>query len=207
MKLFISVFFVLILILSCSELVNNPENEIEQSKNEYTKQIDRIYSNDFEKNLITIAESIYPPRDSVINVTPPELIPFIPDSNYWFYQTFDGVAIPYAITNEAIIYYSEIIDTLNSIQNSFIYKAVFGYSAKATFYNSYIFEGIDPITRLPLQSETFNDVYVISMDLSWDHYCGPECGLYIDHKRIVVFDNLGNLIKIFYDGEIPIMVS
>lgn len=207
MKLFISVFFVLIFVLSCSDKVTNPDNEIVQSQNEYTKQIERIYSNDFEKNLITIAESIYPPRDSVLSVTPPELLPFIPDSNYWFYQTFDGVVIPYAITSEAIIYYSEIIDTLKSRQNSFIYKAVFSYSAKVTFNNIYIFEGIDPMTGLPLQSETFNDVYVISMDLSWDHYCGPECGLYIDHKRIVVFDNQGNLIKIFYDGEIPIMVS
>lgn len=207
MKLFISVCFVLIFVLSCSETITNPENEIMQLQNKYTKQIERIYSNDFEKYLITIAESIYPPRDSVLSVTPPELLPFIPDSNYWFYQIVDGVVIPYSITNEAIIYYSELIDSLNSRQNSFIYKAVFSYSAKATFYNSFIFQGIDPITGLPLQSETFNDVYVINMDLSWNHYCGSECGLYIDHKRIVLFDNQGNLIKIFYDGEIPIMVS
>ena len=207
MKTILIAFFLLILVVSCSDKTTNPENEIEQPKNEYTKHIQRNFSNEFEKNLITLAESIYPPRDSVLSVTPTELIAFIPDSNYWFYQSFDGVNIPYAITNEAIVYYSEIIDALNTSQNSFIYKAVFNYTATSTFYDTYIFAGIDPITGLPMQSETFNNVYVISMDLSWDHFCGPVCGLYIDHKRIVLFDIQGNLIKIFYDGEILIAVS
>lgn len=207
MKLILSVFFVLIFVFSCSDNTTNPENDIEQPKTEYTKQIDRIYSNEFEKNLIALAESIYPERDSVLSVTPTELIPFIPGSNYWFYQSIDGVKIPYAITNEAIIYYSEIIDTLNAIQNSLIYKAVFIYKAELTYYNSYTFEGLDPITGHPLQSESFNNVYVVRMDLSWNHFCGLECGLYIDHKRIVVFDIQGNPIRIFYDGEILIAVS
>ncbi|MFO7526851.1 MAG: hypothetical protein R6W68_15465 [Ignavibacteriaceae bacterium] len=207
MKLILSVFFVLIFIISCSDKTTNPDNDIEQPKNGYTKQIERIYSNEFEKNLITLAESFYPPRDSVLSVTPTEYIPFIPDSNYWFYQSIDGVKIPYAITKEAIIYYSEIIDTLNARQNSLIYKAAFIYRAELTYYSSYIFEGLDPITGLPLQSESFNNVYVVCMDLSWDHFCGPVCGLYIDHKRIVVFDIQGNPIRIFYDGEILIAVS
>jgi hypothetical protein len=207
MKLFISVFFLIILFISCSENNTIPEDEIEQPTKEYKKNIERIFSNEFERNLIALAESIYPRRDSVLSVTPTELIPFIPDSNYWFYQAFDGVNIPYAITNEAIVYYSEIIDELNASQNSFIYKAIFNYTATAAFYNTFIFEGLDPFTGLPLQSETFNNVFVVSMNLSWDHFCGPLCGLYIDHKRIVVFDNQGNLIKVFYDGDIPIAVS
>ena len=45
------------------------------------------------------------------------------------------------------------------------------------------------------------------MSLKWEDYCGMECGLWFFHKRIVVFDEFGNLLSVFFDGPIPIAVS
>jgi len=206
MKLIIFLFTILF-ITGCKSEINSPDNNQQQPKREFTKSIERFFSNEFEKNLITAAESFYPPRDSVVNAAAMEFRIFIPDTNYWFYDAFDGVKIPYAITIHAINYFEEAIDALTASINSFIYKAEFNYKVEISYYETYIFEGFDQLTGLQFPSIAFNNVNVVEMNLSWDHYCGPECGLYIKHKRIVVFNSQGDLLQIFYDGAIPVMVS
>jgi hypothetical protein len=201
------ILFSILLLAGCNSEVNNLDEELQPPKREFTKNIERVFSNEFEQNLISSAESFYPPRDSVLNAAESWFRDLIPDTNYWFYDSFDGIRIPYAITIDAINYYSDFIDTLNAGLKSIIYKAVFKYKAEITYYTSYTFEGVDPLTEIPLPIISFEDVYVVEMNLSWDHYCGMECGLYIKHKRIVVLNSQGELLQIFYDGKIPVAVS
>lgn len=195
--------------IGCIRDMNGPkldiENEIERS---YTKIITRISENSFEDSLIFEAEKIYPDRDSVLAVVHPSEIKFIPETGYWFYSTFDCVRLPYAITKDAIKYYEDLIDSLNAGNiYQFIITAEFGYNAIITFEDSFTFNESDPFTEEPLPIVIFEKVYVVEMSLRWSHYCGPECGLWINHRRIIVFDKNGNLLNVFLDGLSPVAVS
>jgi len=208
MKKFLILVSLNLLISGNSETNIPVNNEEQEPKREYTKKIERIATNDFENNLILSAESIYPIRDSVIAYAPDFLLDDIPENNCWFYGVFDSVLIPFAIASDGITYYSDLINTmLAGNKYQFIFKAAFEYRAEISFKETYTFEGKNLLTEKPLTSVSFNRVYVVTMKLNWDHYCGPECGLYISHQRVVVFDEAGNLLNVFYDGPIPISVS
>jgi|GEM_PF-747057 len=201
---------IIFLIVSCNSKKDfSTEPEEPEILQKYTKSIERIAGNDFERNLIFNAEAIYPNRDSVFAYMSRYIPPSsIPDSNLWFYEVFDNVLIPFAITSHTISYYNDFIDSL-SVNNgyNFFIKANFEYSADIEFKESYTFEGKNLFTEEPLPSVTFERVYVVNMSLKWEDYCGELCALWISHKRIVVFDESGNLLNIFYDGPIPIAVS
>ncbi len=210
MKKILLIIPIIFLIISCNSKTNIPiEPEEKEIEREFTKKIERISTNNFESNLILSAESIYPNRDSVLAYMS-RFIPqsSIPDSNLWFFEEFDGVLIPFAITSDAISYYDDLIDSLSANNGyKFFITANFEYRAEIQFKESYTFEGENPFTGEPLPSVSYEHVYVTTMSLKWENYCGMLCGLWISHKRIVVFDESGNLLNVFYDGPIPIMVS
>ena len=179
--------------------------EIERS---YTKSIVREADSDFEADLITAAETTYPPRDSVLAVLRPEQREGIPETGYWYYSSFDGVLIPFAITADAVAYYSNLIDELESGKKlQFLMKATFEYRASVTFEETYTFEDENPMSTDIHASATFEKVYVVRMALNWYQYCGPICAMWIDHERVVVFDESGAVIQVFLDGPHPVAVS
>ena len=205
-KLFIlsALFFIISCRLDFSSLENDQDEEIYRS---YTKIISRVSSKSFEDSLIFEAEKIYPDRDSVLAAVDPNEHFSIPETAYWFYSTFDGVYLPYAITNDAITYYDNIIDSLNAGVYQCFITAEFEYTAKISFKEEYTFDEDDPLTLEPFPIVSFARVYVLHMSLKWSHYCGPLCGLWINHKRIVIFDEYGNLLNVFLDGKRPVAVS
>ena len=207
-KLFQIIPFIF-LFISCKSENVPVEPERKEIKREFTKSIERVATLNLERDLIFRAESIYPNRDSVLaymSIYIPQSS--IPDSNLWFFEVFDGVLIPFAVTSEAISYYDNLIDSLSANNGyNFFIKANFEYRAEIEYKESYSFEGEDQFTGEPLPSVSFENVYVVSMALRWENYCGIMCGLWISHKRIVVFDESGNLKNVFYDGPIPIAVS
>lgn len=197
------------LFISCNSKNIPTELETKEIEKEFTKSIERVYNNEFERDLIFNAESIYPNRDSVLEYMS-SYIPqsSIPDSNLWFYEIFDGILIPYAITSDAISYYDDLIDSLSNNNGfNFFSTANFEYKADTEFMETYTFEGYNFLTQEPLPSVSFERVYVVTMNLKWENYCGLDCGLWIYPKRIIVFDESGNLLDIFFDGPIPIAVS
>ena len=207
-KLFQIIPFIFLFISCTSENVPvGPERK--EIKREFTKSIERIATLNFERDLIFSAESIYPNRDSVLSYMS-IYIPqsSIPDSNLWFYEVFEGVLIPFAVASKAISYYNDLIDSLSANNGyNFFITANYEYRAGIEFKENYTFEGEDPITGEPLPTVSFENVYVVEMSLKWEDYCGMECGLWFFHKRIVVFDEFGNLLSVFFDGPIPIAVS
>ena len=209
MKKILLIIPFIFLVISCSSKKNTPTApEVKEVQREFTKNIERA-NNDFERDLIFSAESIYPNRDSVLANMSHFINPSsIPDSNLWFFEVFDGILIPFAITSEAISYYDKLIDSISANNGyDFFIKANFKYKAEIEFKESYTFEGKSLFTKEPLPSVSFERVYVVTMSLDWDNYCGMDCALWISHKRIVVFDEFGNLLNVFFDGPIPVMVS
>lgn len=189
--------FVLFTVVSC-----NKENEEPELETSYTKSIERISSNDFEKNLIEIAENTYPPKMDVMAAAIFSNIE-IPDSAYWYYNSFDGVLIPYAITIDAINYYSELIEAMNAGEvNTIFITASFDYKSEVKYKEKFsiaITEQVDP--------ENYENVFIVEMDLKWQNYCGSLCALWISKKRTVVFNKEGELIKIYFDGAESVAVS
>jgi len=183
--------------VSCNKETEEPEIEIS-----YTKSVARISANDFEKNLIEIAENTYPPKMDVMAAAVFSNME-IPDSAYWYYNSFDGVLIPYAITIDAVNYYSELIDDLDAgVLNTIFITAAFDYKAEVKFNESYTI-----IKNENEATENYEDVYVVEMILKWENYCGSLCALWINKKRTVIFNKEGELIKVYFDGPEPVMVS
>ena len=122
------VFTLLILaFVSCNKSDSEPEEE-----RLYTKSVERISSSNFEADLIDKAEKYYPPREDVLEVQGYRM--GIPDTLYWYYDSFDGVLLPYAITYDAIVYYSGLIDQFNANKvETFFLSASFEYKAEVTF--------------------------------------------------------------------------
>jgi hypothetical protein len=199
-KLFWIVACVLPFVLISCDKKN--ENEPERI---YTKSIERNFSNEFEENLIEKAEAYYPSRDSIVEAADFQLE--IPGSNYWFYSAFDGTLIPYAITKEAVDYYSGLIDQFNKNKSdNFFFMAEFYYSASVTFFENYQ-SPAENSRGEPVVPKEFESVYAVELILKWEQYCGPLCAMWIDKQRIAVFNEAGELIEVFLDGPISVPVS
>lgn len=189
------------LLISCNTDTNFVTG-LEKQKFGFKKSIKRISSNFDEYLLILKAELYNPSRDSILKL--PNRLKDIPEKNCWYFDSFDNILIPYAITADAIIYYSNLMDTL--IASKGIYHRIpnqqvsYEYKADVKFYDSYTFISDSRFTVKPLPTVSFENVYVVDMYLHWENHCGSACALYINHKRIVVFDKDRNLLRIFYDG-------
>lgn len=195
---------ILTLFISCiKENEDDNQNEIERS---YTKSIERISASDFESDLIDQAEKYYPPREDVVSAAEWSGME-IPETKYWYYSNFDGVKIPFAITEDAINYYSDLIDEFNENPDDvFFYMASFEYKAEVIFYENYVSPEADSQGQAT-EPESFDSVYVIKMTLVWEDYCGSLCAAWINKNRIVVFNESGELLKVYLDGVTPVMVS
>lgn len=194
-----------VLLISCSNTQQiNSQNDREY-KREFSQSISRVFSNEFEEKLLKKAESIYPPRDSVLKIVPNNEKDSIPETNYWFYRTIDHIKIPFVITSEAVNYYSNKINELYNDSTSTIYSARFIYKAEVCFHETFNID-IDRIGGLIKQPHNFNNVFVVEMSMEWGHSCGNMCCLSFDKKRIVVFDLQGNLLNIFYDKSGTVII-
>lgn len=195
------VFTLLILaFVSCNKSDSEPEEE-----RLYTKSVERISSSNFEADLIDKAEKYYPPREDVLEVQGYRM--GIPDTLYWYYDSFDGVLLPYAITYDAIVYYSGLIDQFNANKvETFFLSASFEYKAEVTFHENYNSPSTFSDESIAEPKE-YNSVYVVSLSLKWSDYCGSLCALWINKDRIAVFNENGELLKVYLDGLVPIAVA
>jgi hypothetical protein len=205
MKYLLIIYFG-ILFLGCSNSPHIYSQNDREYKREFSQSITRVFSNEFEEQLLKKAESIYPPRDSVLAIGKIIKIDSIPETGYWFYRTIDGIKIPYAITTEAVNYYSNKIEELYNDSTSSIYNAKFTYKAEIKFYETFKID-VDRISSAIKQPYNANNVYVVEMSMEWHHSCGNLCGLAIWLKRVVVFDSKGMLLKVFYDRSASVLGS
>jgi len=168
----------------------------------FTESIERNAATPEEENLIAIAEAVYPPREDVIEAYCGSPEHLDPDEPLWWYCGFDGVRIPYAITGDAVDYYSDLVHEWRDEAATshpltvFWLRCNFEYGADIEYYETY-----------ESREETFSDVYVVMMRLHWSAYCGPVCAHAFDKYRIVVLTPEGEVLAIFGDGTTSLFVS
>ena len=164
----------------------------------FTVNIQRSFQNTTEEQLIEIAESVCPnPADVAASCLDSEA----GDGCRWWCSDPDSIAIPYAITGEAVQYY---VDLVHKFENAAVENPQDTGALSATV--SYCV-GIEHYDVWTLGEQSFNGVYVVSMELNWSYFCGPLCATGVDMSRVVVLDPDGHVLSVSDDGEPHLWVS
>lgn len=178
--------------------------------------VQRDFNTAFEAELITKAERVPPSRDALLtllDLSYQEELDRCPKAaedssllreesqNLWYYDRFDCLCIPYAVTCHALAYYRDVVLSANqhdySPFNGIKMQSVsLRYTAESHFHEHFELDGA-----------SFVDVYVVHLNISWSQYCGPTCALLFAKERIVVFDQEGEVEAISGDGEASFVVS
>ena len=213
-------FLIGIFVAGCDSVVDvgdSDEEEVEEEEEEVerslSKTIERNYDTEFKAALIDSAEAAYPPRDSVVDAALIHTsVNFdeddIPESEFWWYTSFDHVLIPFAITGDAVEYYISLMEAIKDERShGFIKEVEFEYIADISFKEEYNFEWTkysrdiyEELTGQEAPEYKYKQVYVIDKKLSWYHSCVEHCALNVYIERVVIFDQDGKLKSIYYDG-------
>lgn len=181
-----------------------PVADASYSDGRYGVEIVRDYENHQQAKLISLAERTQPSHDAVAAKTASEggsSPATAAGENLWWYTTFDGIRIPYAVTSDALSYYTAVIDSFMAGD----FSATNGLTMKKAFlkYEAHVQEQAE----YPLGGDTLTGVSVVHMTLSWSQYCGPECAMAFFKERTVIFDQHGDIIAVLDDGETDYVVS
>ena len=156
-----------------------------------------------EERLVRIAEETYPPVQSILPIADSRHRDALSrEERPWWYGTFDGVRLPYAVTMDGVRYYLELIQALargDSTQTNGIRmkSASFSYHARVSSrYSTYSRDG-----------RVFKDAYLVEMDLSWSDYCGSLCACGFHLNRTVVIRRDGTVLCVFGDQKPMVVVS
>jgi hypothetical protein len=101
----------------------------------------------------------------------------------WWWREWNTVWLPYALTGAAVQHYLTRIRALASGPNPFARDSTDLDHSGELEYRARVHPG-------------GVDEYVVEMELRWSHSCGSLCGLWLTHRRRVVFDAVGTLIRI-----------
>lgn len=171
----------------------------------YTIEINRNSADAQAEALLKKAEALYPKREKVLAImsqyeraTPPVSGAKEP---LWWSDSANGVRIPYAITAGAVVYYQNLIQEFmqgdfKGSRNTKMYRASLKYTANIKKYKDWTY-----------QKQTFKDVYVADLVLTWRQSCGGRCAMGFETKRQVVLDKAGNVRAVFGDGRTGVVIS
>lgn len=172
----------------------------------YRARVGRFFSSPEEERLLRIAESMYPPSETILldlqqHHHSPASLPDPGDEELWWTQTFDGVRLPYAITRSGVDYYLGLTEAFragefDSVGTIAMLSSSLNYSVVIERHSDFVHEG-----------NRFSDVYVVEMRLAWSNYCGSLCALWFTKSRLVILTPNGTLRAIFGDGITSYSVS
>ena len=169
----------------------------------FVVSIRRSFRNPEEERLIRIAEETYPPPEAILAIAGsrpgPEALS--KEKRLWWYDSFDGVRLPYAVTMDAVRYYLTLSQALargDTTETGIRMKrSEFSYHASiAARPSTYSRDG-----------RVFKDVYVVNMGLTWSNYCGSECACWFRLDRTVVLRPDGTVLCVFGDQKPMVIVS
>jgi len=175
-----------------------------QDDGDFVIEIARTFEDGEQACLIGEAEAVWPERQEILDLIGDETKQQhagVTDEPLWWFRTFDGVRIPYAITGAALPYYLGVIESFMAGDFSqaggiTMKKAKLEYAAVVEHHETFTHEG-----------RTFQDVDVVSLSLHWFQFCGGECAMGFGKERVVVFGPDGGVLAVFGDGETPYIVS
>lgn len=164
----------------------------------HTVVVTREAANDDSRRLIAAAEAAQPPRTGVQKAAGDAKLP--EKGPLWWYKEELGLRIPYALTGEAVTYFTSLVKKYG--RESFTRytepSSRLEYSATVATHDSFSHE-----------QSSFANVRVVTLKLKFSqNFCatGTE-GLAFEKERSVVFDADGKILLIIGDGptETPIL--
>ncbi len=171
----------------------------------YTAEILRRYTGETELKLLRIAESVYPPRERVLEVKvgDPFKSPQDVQGNepLWWYASFEGIRIPYAITTSAVRYYSDLVrafrdQDFTATNGVAISQCLMRYTGAISHHRWFTVGG-----------QSFPECYVASMEFTWTQQSGDGELMRFVKKRVVILDPKGQVLGVFLDGPTDVQVG
>lgn len=168
-------------------------------------QIFRKFDGAQQEKLLRVAEAIYPARANVLaagkKMRGTLSATDKTTKDLWWWNDFDGVRLPYAITTSAVVYYRQKIREFRGGD----FKATRGikmFSANMKYVSDIKYH-----VDFTQGKRKFRGVYVVKMQLIWEQTCGSVCGMYFNRERTVVLSKNGNVLAVSGDGAESVIVS
>ena len=147
--------------------------------------------------MITAAEAAQVSKEELIKAAKQDAIP--QGDKVWWYEEKLGTRIPYAITGDAITYYSDIVTShaKKAFKSYAMPSSRLDYQAGVQFHKEFKIDG-----------KTFTNVNVVTLKLSFSANFTAEAtsGLSFDKKRIVVLDAENKVAHISSDGPTEALI-
>jgi hypothetical protein len=179
--------------------------------------IRRVARNPKERELIEKAERLYPDSRLILGAARnPEhrmtldslasglvVAPYrnaprragVPADRWWL-DEFDATWIAFAITAGAVDYYAGRLRDLAAGRGQFSYPPGGPRDGGMFDYAAHVERGSVP-----------GVAFVVQMQMRWDYYCGPLCGMGFSSTRSVSFDAAGNPVAVGGDRRPMVVVS
>lgn len=165
--------------------------------------VTREATDDKQSAMITAAESAQVPKEELNKAAGKEsrITPLPEGGKGWWYKEELGIRIPYAITGDAVAYYSEVVAS----NGRKVFKNRYSEPASSLDYHV----AVKFHKELKLNGKIFKDVHVVTLKLAFDMWCAGSdatAGMDFVKQRIVVLDAGGKVLHISGDGptEVPI---
>ena len=162
--------------------------------------IKRAAKDDNEKKAIATAENLMPSKDDVLAASRKDQ----PDAAWmerqWWHRVQLGVKIPFAITTDAVTYYTDLVSGFGKQT----LKRYIEPSSQFTYEASVSGHAVFEIDGKPFQNVT---VVTLSLKFSQNFATTQTEGMSFEKKRTVVLDNTGKVLHVSGDGptEVPIL--
>ena len=180
------------------DLANPLTIKVLSHKAPHDVSIERKFANEKEEKLLQIAEAVYPLEHKVKQNARADLKNG--GKRQWWCSSFDGVLIPYAITNSAVAYYLDLSDGFRTGKPKIVHPLMrfttFGYTAEIARHETYT-----------AGASTFRNVYVVSLGMAWSQYCNALCGMFFVASRTVVLNEEGKVLLVQNDECASYVVS
>lgn len=151
-----------------------------------------------ENAAIRVAEAAYPPRHEVLEAFQGE----VPqeEKRLWWYWEMSDTKIPYAITREAIDYYTRRVKQHRTESDNGYWEphSNFAYRADAKRHDG----------EITLEDGSkFSRVWVVDMKMDYTRARASGFMMMFAKNRKVVLDYNYRVLAIFGDGETPVAVT
>lgn len=174
--------------------------------------IRREATDDKQSAMIAAAEAAQPSKEALrkaadardhndpLGLAQPKEAVLPAGDNLWWYREQFGIRIPYAITADAVAYYSDLIGKYGK-QELIRYAQPYSrldYHAGVKFHKEFKLDG-----------KSFNDAYVVTVKLTFSqNFVATQTeGMHFEKVRVVILDAKGKVLHISGDGptEVPVL--
>lgn len=167
-----------------------------EADGDFTLAIHRKYDDALGSRLLDVAESLYPPRDAIVQRAIERSNEMGGDSAnvpLWWQDGVGVSRVPYAITAAAVAHYMGLTERFRAhnfrgVWDHNLFWTDFKYDATIQFHDHYY-----------LEDTTLTNVYVAEMALSWSFDDGTFVPSYHTH-RVVIMGRDGSVLHVQGDG-------